>query len=257
MNPTIPQDFAETGFVANRRAPVPVTRYQVVGERSSGTNFVSRLLGRNSSLRPVTELGWKHSFPGSAPIPSGLAVICMVRRADDWALSMHRKPWHASPAMQAMEFGDFIRTPWNTRMDRPRYFTPEMQPGDLGGPLLLDRDPTTGEVFPDLFTLRTAKLRAMLGYLQRDCTCVLLSVETAQTEPEATLDALLFTLGQPPREKPFRPVLKRLGSKFKAAVETRPDTPPRMGNAGMRFLRRRVDADLERQLGYEYGDGEM
>lgn len=252
MNPLIPQDFAEAGFAANRRAPTPLARYQVLGERSSGTNFVSRLLGRNSSMRPATDLGWKHGFPREAPVPADLGVICMTRRADDWALSMHRKPWHAPPELQALEFGDFIRAPWETVVDRPRYFTAAMRAGPLGGPLLLDRDPETGAAFADLFALRTAKMRAMLGYMSRDCTCVLLSVETAQAEPEATLDALLYVMGHPPRSTPYRRVVKRLGSRFKPAIPERPKTPARMGKAGRRFMRARLDPELERQLGYSY-----
>ncbi|WP_373488146.1 hypothetical protein, partial [Blastomonas sp.] len=65
----IPPDFATTGILAPRAASVPITRFQVLGERSSGTNFVKRLLGRNSTLRPTEDLGWKHRFPHAAAIP--------------------------------------------------------------------------------------------------------------------------------------------------------------------------------------------
>ena len=248
----IPADFPQTGLLMPRPPRVPVTRFQVLGERSSGTNFVKRLLGRNSSLRPTEDLGWKHGFPHATAIPADLAVICMVRRADTWALSMHAKPWHTTPAMQALDFPSFIRAPWHTVIDRPRYFPGAEAAGLVGLPLQHDRNPLTGDVFPNLFALRRAKLHCLLSYLRRDCTAILLCMETAQAAPEATVDALLTGLGQPPRQSAFAPVHKRLGSKFLPAIENRPPTPKSMGAPGLAFLRRQLDLKLEAALGYTY-----
>lgn len=248
----IPADFSETGFHATRPTKVRITRFQVVGERSSGTNFVKRLLGKNSDLRPTEDLGWKHGFPHAIAIPRDLAVICTVRRADAWALSMHTKPWHAVPALQKMEFSDFIRAPWNTVVDRPAYFA-DTQAADLvGHALQYDRNPITGHRFPNLFAMRRAKLYGHLSYLRRGCTTVLLCMETAQAEPEATLDAILTALRQPPRTEPFAGVHKRLGSRFRPSVAQRPETPKTISTEDMRFLRGNIDLKLEAALGYHY-----
>lgn len=248
----IPVDFPETGFHAINPSKGLITRFQVLGERSSGTNFVKRLLGKNSALKPTEDLGWKHGFPHTAGIPEDLAVICTVRRADTWALSMHAKPWHTVPALQQLGFPDFIRAPWDTIIDRPRYFPGAEAAGLVGRPLQHDRNPLTGQRFPNLFALRRAKLYGHLSYLKRDCTAILLCMETAQAEPEATLDALLMAMGQPLRTAPFSPVQKRLGSKFLPAVSDRPKTPKRMGGQGLRFLCKNVDLRLEAALGYHY-----
>ncbi len=249
----IPDDFPETGFYAARQPAQQITRFQVVGERSSGTNFVSRLLGRNSGLRGSGVLGWKHGFPRPKPIPADLAVICTVRRADKWALSMHAKPWHTVPALQSLEFGDFIRAPWETVFEHGKYFPGAKKAGIIGQPLTFDRHPDTGAAYDNLFALRRAKLAAMLGYLDRDCMCVLICMETAQLAPEATLDALYAVLGLPPRSAAYKPVKKRLGSKFTPAIADRPDTPKRMGSKGMTFMRGQIDTELEARLGYVYG----
>lgn len=247
----LPPDFASTGFHVARGAPAgtPLTRYQVLGERSSGTNFVSRLLGRNSDLRPVDVLGWKHGFVQALAVPGDLAVICVVRAPEPWALSMFAKPWHTPPAMQALEFGAFIRAPWATIIDRPRYFDGIGAPA-LGQPLQQDRDPVTGAVFDSLFALRRAKLASLLSYLNRDCTCIFLRAEAVQAAPEDTLAALRGALGQPPLAVPFRPVVKRLGSKFKPAVATRPDGPARMSPQDRDFMWQMLDRTQEAQLGY-------
>ena len=64
----IAQDFLDTGWQFSLTGH-RITRYQVFGERSSGTNFVKRLLGRNTALAPSEGLGWKHGLPHMAAIP--------------------------------------------------------------------------------------------------------------------------------------------------------------------------------------------
>ncbi|MFD3189057.1 hypothetical protein ACFMPD_02135 [Sedimentitalea sp. HM32M-2] len=211
---------------------------------------MTRLLKRNSRWQPSQALGWKHGFPGALAIPPDLVVICLVRNAADWARSMHAKPWHATPDLQALEFPDFLRAPWQTRIDRPRYFgkAKELQ----GQPLQQDRDPVTGAVFDDLFALRRAKLTGLLSYLNRGCSCAVLRLETLQDAPEQVLDSLLLALDHAPRDQPFQPVRQRLGKRFKPAIPERPTTPASLSDADLTWMRTRVDPEQEAMLGYRY-----
>lgn len=233
-----------------RRTGTAPTRFQVLGERSSGTNFVKRLVGRNTDLQPTEALGWKHGFAQSMAVPADLAVICVVRNAADWALSMHAKPWHAVPELQSMAFSEFIRAPWQTIIDRPRYFNDSA--GLVGQPLQQDRHPLTGAMFESIFALRQAKLTSLLGYLRRDCTCIVLRMEDMQAAPESRLDQLRAALGQPPRDTPFRAVHRRLGSKFKPAIASRPATPDQISPQDLSYLQAQIDPVQESQLDYEY-----
>ncbi|WP_299546176.1 hypothetical protein [uncultured Tateyamaria sp.] len=235
-----------------RTGTTPITRYQVIGERSSGTNFVKRLLGRNTDLKPTEDLGWKHGFPHMMAVPSDMAVIIAVRRADTWARSMFSKPWHATPTLQAMPFSEFIRAPWDTIIDRPRYFEGLVPDNSIGQPLQHDRHPVTGSRFETLFALRTAKLQAMLSLLNRDCTCAVVRMEDAQAQPQATLAALTSALDAARPHSEYRPVVKRLGSKFKAALPDRPALPNDWNDEDMAHLCASIDVDLETQLGYSY-----
>ena len=246
-----PDEFARTGLSIYRAGGTP-TRFQVLGERSSGTNFVKRLLGRNSNLTPVETLGWKHGPPSALAIPEDLAVICVVRNATDWALSMHAKPWHCTPEMQHLPFSDFIRAEWQSIVDRPRYFPEAAASGGLGRPLQADRDPQTGGVYDNLFALRRGKFNGLLSYLQRRCTCVLLRMEQAQSDPESMLDRILGDLGLPPRTGPVRPVHKRLGAKFKPSVPNRPPSPAAIGADDRAFMISQLDMETEAALGYRY-----
>lgn len=233
-----------------RRTEALPTRFQVLGERSSGTNLVNRLLARNSNLNATEILGWKHGFPQMMAIPADLAVICVVRNAADWALSMHAKPWHTVPDMQALEFSDFIRAPWQTIIDRPRYFEGAKQL--IGQTLQPDRHPLTGELFRNLFALRQAKLTSLLGFLNRDCTCAVLRTEEVQDAPEERIGQLVDALGGTGRGGGFRTVHRRLGSRFRPAIAERPATPDRITETDLAFLRAEVAREQESALGYSY-----
>ncbi|MEL7097860.1 MAG: hypothetical protein AAGM84_03430 [Pseudomonadota bacterium] len=221
----------------------------MLGERSSGTNFVKRLIGQNSALRPVELLGWKHGFPQAVAIPPDIAVVLCVRQAEDWARSMFAKPWHTSPEMQALPFSEFIRAPWDTRLDKMRYFEGIGLPAAQGQPLQLDRHPLTGARFENLFALRQAKLAGLLSYLARDCTVVLCRMEEAQADPEGFLRRVLEPLGVAPNA-PFKPVVKRLGSRFAPAVASRPALPAEMSAADRAFMAAQLDPAQETALGY-------
>lgn len=225
---------------------------QVFGERSSGTNFIKRLIGRNSRLTPTEDLGWKHGFPHMTAIPSHIAVVCVVRDATAWALSMHAKPWHCPPGMQTLPFSQFIRAPWLTIADRKRYFPQVQQMGGAGQPLQLDRHPITGLPFANLFALRRAKLDGLLSFQNRSCTLVFCRLDAVQSAPEQFLADLHNTLTIPASEQAYRPVVKRLGSKFLASVDPRPDTPKALCADDLAFLKRQINPEQEAALGFSY-----
>ena len=245
--------FAKTGFLARIAPKATITRFHVLGERSSGTNFTKRLLGRNTDLTPTEALGWKHGFPHALAVPPDLLVIAMVRRADDWARSMHTKPWHCSPEMQAMGFSDFLRAQWDTYVDRPRYFDGAARLGILGQPLQHDRHPITGKRFANMFALREAKLAGLFSYMERDCNFILLRMEETTKTPETVLDAILKAIDRPANDAEFRPVFKRLGAKFKTAEGIEhPETPPEISPEDHAFLSGAVNTAQEKALGYVY-----
>lgn len=211
---------------------------------------MKRLLGRNTELRPTEALGWKHG-PRSLAVPRDLVVVVVVRNAMDWALSMHAKPWHTVPELQALDFDAFLRAPWETVIDRPRYFN-NIEQAAVGTPLQPDRDPLTGLSYPNLFALRRGKLMMHLSYAARGCSFLLLRVEEVQRAPEVALDRMRAALALPVRNVPFKPVVKRLGSKFQPAIANRPETPEEMDAGQIAFLRETLDLDLEAALGYSY-----
>lgn len=246
----ISAEFRETGWQINRTAKTRA--YQVFGERSSGTNFVKRLIGRNSPLHPTEKMGWKHGFPQMTAIPSQIAIVCVVRDARAWALSMHAKPWHSPPAMQALPFKHFIRSEWATIADRGRYFPSVEKLGGEGQPLQIDRHPLTGQPFANLFALRRAKMNGLLSYYNRGCTVVFCRLDAVHAAPEAFLADLHAGLKVAPPEHGFRPIHKRLGAKFLPAIQPRPDTPKTLSASELQFMRDQLDLEQEAALGFDY-----
>lgn len=240
--------FRDTGCWAPRLDMQNITRFQVLGERSSGTNYVKRLLGRNTSLTPTEALGWKHGFPHARAIPPDLLVIGVVRRADDWLRSMHAKPWHCTAQMQSLDFSAFLRAPWDSIVDRERYFDGAQTRGEIGQPLMHDRHPLTGVRFASILALRKAKLDGLLSYAQRECNFVLLRLEAVTEDPSKALDRLSASGWH----GDLRPVIRKLGAKFKPAVPNRPETPDRLGAEDLEWLREHCDAEQETSLGYKY-----
>ncbi|UWQ89871.1 hypothetical protein K3727_13775 [Rhodobacteraceae bacterium M382] len=247
----LPTDFAETGIAIHLKPATTLTRFQVIGERASGTNLTNRLLGRNSPMKSSDVLGWKHGFPHAMAIPDDLVVVGLVRDATSWVRSLHAKPWHSTPDIQRLTFSEFLRTPWHSEIDREDYFKNSGPLGVVGQTLQHDRHPLTGRPFETVFDMRTAKLQALLSYFERNCNFILIRAEVVQADPMAATHALLDALSFA-RPDMFRGVHRRVGSKFKSRVGPRPPTPEILSQPDLEFLRARLDCALERRLGYDY-----
>lgn len=249
----LPPTFAKTGFAATPATRDKIELFQVLGERGSGTNFVSKVLALNTSLSPSDLLGWKHGFPHMVGVPFNMGVICVVRRADDWARSLFETPWHSTPHLQALDFSAFLRAPWDTVVDKPKYFKGMMQPYMRMAALQHDRDPITGAMFENIFALRKAKLAGLFSMLGRDCPAIVLRMEEFQRDPEAGLDQICASFGVR-RNAKFEPFLKRQGWRFRTAVENRPPLPDAWTPEDYAYLKAQVDPDQEAAMGYTYTD---
>ena len=232
-----------------RAGTYPIARFQVFGERSSGTNFVKRLIGRNTALDYSDELGWKHGFAQMLAVPRDMAVVCVVRNPERWALSMFAKPWHCTADLQRLSFSQFIRAEWQTMFDKQRYLG-KLGRDYVGRPLQQDRDPITGQLFSSLFAMRSAKPAHHMSFPARDCTCVFLRLEEAQADPQATLNRIRTALGLQFNPTDYRKVQKPQGWRFRTAVGPRPDPPPEMDASDRAFMWSVLDKTQEARLGY-------
>lgn len=247
------QDMAETGVHFALRPNAGFNWFQVMGERASGTNLVRKLIELNVGITHTTGLGWKHGFPHMVAVPNDTVVVAAVRNAEDWALSMHKRPWHLAPEAQSRGFSDFIRAPWEGIVDGVGHFAElhaDQIPGCKGRALQMDRHPITGLPFDNLFALRRAKLAALTGLLNRNCSVVLMQMETIVSEPQAFMQLFRAATSTQPRQENWRAPKRRLGNNFKRAVAAQ--TPSAMSEADRAFMIGELDLDLEAALGYRY-----
>lgn len=248
----LPANFRETGLHVQRVRSTKLRQFQVLGERATGTNVVRKLIEKNVALERTEGLGWKHATPHMVGIPDELLVVCVVRNAMDWARSMHKRPWHAHPAMQEFDFSQFLRSEWVSIVDRVDDFEeihPEMS---LQGQVLqYDRHPINGLPFENLFQLRRLKLESMLGMLNRGCNTVFVQLEMVQSNPEKFVKLMRRVFQLSSTSERFKPVTRRLGNRFHSGT-IRPPTPEQMNDLDRGFMKRQLDLTIESSLGYDY-----
>lgn len=250
MQKTITGNLAADGLEIHHLNGTVPEQFQVFGERSSGTNLAARLIRRHTDLAQTESLGWKHGFPQMVGIAPNIVIIVTFRDALDWVQSMYTKPWHSTPALQALGFSEFLRAEWQSHLDRKRYFDDSLRSA-IHQPLQQDRHPLSGLAFENLLQMRNHKLAAHLGYRNRSCNLVLARMETLRDDPEGFLQkfAHRFTLPEPTS---YSPITRSLGSRFKAAVPTRHKPPRTLSATDMSFVCDALDPQIESELGYSY-----
>lgn len=245
------------GRLCQRVHDVPLTHFQVFGERASATNLVRKLVEKNIDLESAIGMGWKHATPHMVAIPKSYLMIGVIRHAEAWALSMHKRPWHLDPRLHVFDFSRFIRTPWRGIVDRatdfdeiPRKLRDQVE----GMQLQMDLHPITGQPYRNLFHMRAIKMASLLSFMNRGCNVVLLKAEQVQEDPEGFVNWLSCTLQLKRKSEEFQGIHRRLGNRHKLAVPDalRGSTPKEMSNKDRDFMRSALDLQLEELVGYQY-----
>lgn len=135
-------------------------QFLLFSERCSGSNVVEALALRNFGFKPCWAHGYKHWPKVGVDWQSvRMPLIVVTREALGYFTSLHRKPWHAAPALRNLDFNDFIRSEWWNVYDKecrvypgdPKYLQERLE----------ERDPHSGERFANVCRMRSSKLRLM------------------------------------------------------------------------------------------------
>ena len=226
----------------HRNLDDPVTGFQVLGERSSGTNYVTQLLLANlQGVERHPAFGWKHGFiDRRVAAEPGLLTVLVTRHPLRWLQSIHVRPLDLAASMRGLPFGAFIRHEWQGAFK-----------DDNGGekPSHADMVPHVGGNYPDAISLRNAKLAYLAEMAEMPGRLAILRFEDANCDPQATLLALAagfeLSLG------PFRPVRHFKGKSASAYV---PKQMPAVTAPDLTFIRERLDHAQEARLGYDLDD---
>lgn len=223
-------------------------KFQVLGERCSGTNYVSRLITANFPMRQGRGTVWKHGFPAFQAAPAEVVFVVVFREVFGWLASMYGKPWHTTSDLREKPFSEFIRAPWTTIVDTPRHFA--LDSSVRGQPLNLDLDPISGAPFENLLAMRGAKMRALLSLPERGAKVVYVTHAEATKNPQA-----LIRLVAAATEVAARSALTvpkgHFGYKWKTRnVSNRPNDL--ISEEDRAFILNSIDRDLEAAAGLTY-----
>jgi hypothetical protein len=169
-----------------------IDRFQVYGERRSGTNFAARTIAQNARVKRWNAYGWKHGVPYFPIMPARCLFVAVVRDPFDWLRSFYAGPFEVDPVIAAKPFSEFLRVEWNgvftgfqTQWSHRGYAVEEGV--GRGETLFLDRHPLDGRPFRNVVEMRTVKLASHLSLLTRGLNAVAVRYEDFRTRPEATL----------------------------------------------------------------------
>lgn len=248
----------EYGRFATSKKGVPISKFFVIGERCSGTNFLDALIKTNTQL--IKEpLGDKHFPPWYQLGPEYYLgdsryynfadtdewlILIIFRNPYDWLRSFYLEPWHVRKSMKKLSFPDFIRSKWELdlkdqflRIEVPRH-------------LLLDKNPVNGLPFENILALRTAKINDMLEIKNRASNVYYINYETVRDHPKEVLAEIssLYEVALLPK---YAPVTTYKGNTKKKFVKKKYGEIDERDRA---FINANLDRVLEEQIGYHLVD---
>jgi hypothetical protein len=252
--------MASVDVISARKHNVAPQSVFVFGERNSGTNYVHHLIMRNCIARKTGKslydaqvhaaFGWKHGFPNMFAAPFDVLAIAVYREPIAWLQSLCRAPWHTAPHLRGLPFSDFIRQEWHGVIDDEHFGFDQNSP-IWGKELMSDRDPMTGLRFANAIRLRNAKNRGFATIDNRFGNVLRLRYEEVAAQPEVFLNALCKNYGFLRRNE-FNPIEHDRATPGRGTFVAKPVQT--ISAADQAFIRRELDWDIERTLGYGASD---
>ena len=242
--------LAEKGYELHRKSDAEIRRYQIVGERCSGTNLLQVLCRRQfRTVGETNKFGWKHGFCQVNAACQSDFVIGVVRHPLTWVVSMYNRPWHTTSERQEMNFREFISSPWQTHVDAIEYFDyPDKDA--LNTPLIQDRNPITGEMFSNIFELRNAKAWSLLGWQHRLENTAFVRMETIVSGARDFFLEVAETFGvNEPDPNAKLKVKRRLGQKYRD--DRSKISVSDLTADDITYIKSNLDPALEARLGYD------
>jgi hypothetical protein len=243
------------GFLTKHEGTAPITKFTVIAERASGSNYMEALMMFNAMI-PTVPFFHKH-FPPWYELPlekyfgeknfytfentDDYLFIVIFRNPYDWVRSLYRQPHLASVEMRSASFDAFLHRPWELDKRDP-LFAAEYKYNPL-----LDRNPRTGAPFENILKLRTTKAKNMLMIKDKAKNVYFINYEVVRDHPQEVL-AEISKIYQVPLKSSYTPIVHYKGHTalplYKGS-KYRPLTPDQI-----LYINSQLDKELEAQLGY-------
>ncbi|MBA3721621.1 MAG: hypothetical protein H0W88_04395 [Parachlamydiaceae bacterium] len=232
-----------------------ITHYAVLSERCTGSNYIDNLIKLNFEC-PEGVYAFKHfppwfqlpaeSYQGPAEFYSltgfdNYLFIIIFRSPYDWSRSFHKNPWHCHNSLKHLAFSDFIRTKWDYTFDKG-------MKGQFAYNNLVDKNPLNGELFKNIFELRSAKIKTMLMLGERAKNVYFINYEAVRDHPKEVKEEIQKIYKLIPKEG-FKEVEYYKGMANKG-VYVEKKYPP-INPEDLIYINSQLDVELERIIGYE------
>jgi hypothetical protein len=222
------------------------SRFQIFGERNSGTNYISKLLSTNfHDFHETGAFGWKHGRPGTRKIdgctrptllkgrnPSTVFVV-VVRDPIDWLHSFYAT-LHHTKHLKSKSFSSFVRSPLLSYVKKNH-------------PFLEDLSLETKGPYANVIAMRNEKYRIWLDVERVVSFFILVNYDHVVDNREAFLSCFAAKFGLARAEKSVTEVNTVKGSAHGCKYVRTPY--PSISLRDFRFVSTRIDTDQEMKMG--------
>ena len=133
-----------------------ITKFTILGERCSGTNFLERAISKNFNLDVTWDYGWKHFFGiESYDNSDDTLFIGIVREPVAWMNSLYKNPHHLQDDLRKNTENFLNKQFWS-------YFDGSNHT-NYGNEIMGDRNIYTGKRYKNIFEMRKTKLNFLIN----------------------------------------------------------------------------------------------
>jgi len=238
----------------------PITRLTIVGERCSGTNFITQLMLKNfPNLTYTNAFGHKHFlwWFGTPADEEKMKLLdynlkcidlkdsddCLfvfiIRDPYDWLRSFFYKPHHVHRDLLSQGFFHFISHTW-----KPADFN---NYGGMAFNLIDELNPFTDRPFQNILELRTSKNKNYLKMGTMVKNFLFVRYEDAATHPKKLIRFIATYYNLQPSSE-FIPITNYKGLSSSKTYKKQIYFP--LTHQSLRFINDNLDWESENQLGY-------
>lgn len=155
-----------------------ITKFTILGERCSGTNFLQKAITDNFDIDLTWEYGWKHFFGFSGYHNSDDTLfIGIVKNPYDWLNSLFTTPHHLPDVIKSDPVS-FLTHEWYSLQN------------DYINELELDRNMHTNQRYNNIFQMRSVKTNYLLNMHKNVKNFVLITYENLKNNFGDTLASI-------------------------------------------------------------------
>ncbi len=221
-----------------------ITKYCILGERCTGTNYLQKLMDTNFNLKEEThKYGWKHFFGHRDYKDSDdVLFIGIVRDPFQWLGSLNKKKHHLAPHLRR-NMRSLITNEFFSIYDEHGHGM------KFGKEILEDRNIFTGKRYKNIVELRNTKNKFLLDIINKNVkNYILLRYEDLSSNTFEQLEKIKNQFNLSQKNPELINIVKHTKKKGTKWSQSRDIYKPLPHN--FNFVIQHIDIDLEQKLGY-------